>query len=116
MGAEEMGKISRKLRFGFAAMSVAFLVVMAISPVKDALLSWRSFKRQYARFADSRPERKVLLADFQPGVDQIWVPQLAVVDRCTTCHQGLSQPSLTDSSVPNVFRAHPAGPHSITEW
>jgi mono/diheme cytochrome c family protein len=116
MRAETMGQIPRTLRLAFAITSVTFLIVFAISPVKDALLAWRSFKRQYARFADSRPERRKLLADFQPGVDQIWVPKLAVVDRCTTCHQGITQPSLVDSQVPRVFRNHPATPHSVTEW
>ncbi len=116
MSAEEMGKVSYKLRLTFALMSVLFLLALAISPVKDTLLPWRSYKRQYARFADSRPEHKRLLADFQPGVDQIWVPQLGIVDRCETCHQGIAQPSLDDPAVAAVFRAHPPVPHPIAEW
>ena len=116
MSAEDMGKVPRKLRLAFALMSVLFLIVLAISPVKDTLLPWRSYKRQYARFADSRPEHKRLLADFQPGVDQIWLPQLGVVDRCGTCHQGMNQPSLDDPTVPAVFRAHPHIPHPIADW
>jgi mono/diheme cytochrome c family protein len=116
MSAEEMGKVSYRLRLAFAVMSVVFLIVMAISPVKDLLLPWRSYKRQYVHFANSRPEHKRLLADFQPGVDQIWVPQLDVVDRCETCHQGINQPSLSDASVPAVFRVHPRIPHSVSQW
>ena len=116
MSAEEMGRVPYKLRLVFAAMSVLFLVVLAISPVKDTLLPWRSYKRQYVRFANSRPEHKRLLADFQPGVDQIWMPQLDVVDRCITCHQGINQPSLDDPAVPAVFRTHPAVPHPILQW
>ncbi|MGB8474783.1 MAG: c-type cytochrome [Candidatus Acidiferrum sp.] len=116
MSAEDMGKVSYKLRLIFAVMSVLFLIVLAISPVKDALLPWRSYKRQYVRFANSRPEHKALLADFQPGVDQIWLPKLDVVDRCGTCHQGISQPSLDDATVPAVFRAHPKVPHPIAQW
>jgi mono/diheme cytochrome c family protein len=116
MSAEDMGKVSYKIRLAFASMSVLFLIVLAISPVKDMLLPWRVYKRQYVRFANSRPEHKRLLADFQPGVDQIWVPQLGVVDRCETCHQGIGQPSLDDSTVPAVFRVHSQVPHSITQW
>jgi cytochrome c2 len=116
MRAEEMGKVSRNLRLAFTATSVLLLVVLAISPAKDSFMAWRSFKRQYARFADTRPERKRLLADFQAGVDQIWVPKLDVVDRCTTCHQGIGQPSLADPGVPLVFRDHSTGPHSVTDW
>jgi mono/diheme cytochrome c family protein len=116
MSAEDMGKVSFKLRLAFAAMSVLFLIVLAISPVKDTLLPWRRYKRQYVSFANTRPEHKRLLADFQPGVDQIWVPQLDVVDRCETCHQGVNQPSLDDATVPAVFRVHPQIPHPVVQW
>lgn len=116
MSAEEMGKVPYKLRLVLALMSILMLIVLAISPVKDTLLPWRSYKRQYVRFANTRPEHKRLLADFQPGVDQIWVPQLGVVDRCETCHQGISQPTLDDATVPAVFRAHPQVPHPIASW
>jgi mono/diheme cytochrome c family protein len=116
MSAEDMGKAPYKLRLGFAIMSVLFLIVMGISPVKDTLLPWRSYKRQYFRFANSRPEHKRLLADFQPDVDQIWIPQLDVVDRCETCHQGISQPTLDDATVPAVFRVHPQIPHPVAKW
>ena len=116
MSAEDMGKVSYKLRLTFTVMSVLFLVALAISPVKDTLLPWRSFKRQFVRFANSRPEHKRLLADFQPGVDQIWLPQLDVVDRCETCHQGMTQPTLDEATVPAVFRVHPPVPHPVTQW
>src|SRR5437899_7430108 len=39
-----------------------------------------------------------------------------VVDRCTTCHQGITQSSLADKSVPQPFRAHPPIPHNMREW
>ena len=39
-----------------------------------------------------------------------------VVDRCTTCHQGITQPTLLDASVPQPFRAHPPIPHAVREW
>lgn len=116
MSAENMGKVPYKLRLVFATVSVLFLVALAISPVKDTLLPWRGYKRQYVRFASSRPEHKTLLADFQSGVDQIWVPRLDVVDRCETCHQGINQPSLTGASVPAVFRNHPPVPHPVARW
>jgi len=116
MSAEDMGKTPQKLRLAFALMSVLFLVALAISPAKDALLEWKRYERQYAKFADSRAERKQLLADIQPGVDQIWIPPLGVVDRCTTCHRGINEPSLNDPSVPVVFRSHSAVPHPVSQW
>ena len=68
--------------------SVLFLAVLAISPAKDLLREWKRYKRAYVRFAQSRPDTKRLLADFHPEIDQIWIPEMGVVDRCTTCHQG----------------------------
>jgi mono/diheme cytochrome c family protein len=116
MAAEEMGKVSQRMRFAFAVASVVFVAVLAISPVKDLRLEWKQYKRSYVRFAQTRPDTKRLLADFHPGVDQIWIPEMGVVDRCITCHQGITQPSLADANVPQPFRAHPAIPHHVRDW
>lgn len=113
---EDMGKVSRRLRWAFAVSSVVFLAVLAVSPVRDYLRSWKRYERDYVRFAQSQPDTKRLLADFRFGIDQIWIPQMQVVDRCTTCHQGITQPSLQDSSVPQPFRAHPPIPHRARDW
>ena len=113
---EEMGKVSRRLRWAFAVSSVVFLAVLAVSPVRNYLRSWKGYERDYVSFAQSRPDTKRLLADFQFEINQIWIPQMQVVDRCTTCHQGITQPSLQDSSVPQPFRAHPAIPHRVRDW
>jgi mono/diheme cytochrome c family protein len=116
MPAEEMGKVSRRLRLAFAVSSVVFVIVLAISPLKDLRREWKRYKREYARFAQTRPDTKRLLADFHPGIDQIWIPDMGVVDRCTTCHQGISQPTLVSASVPQPFRTHPPVPHQVQQW
>jgi len=117
MSAEEMGKISNRMRLVFAVSSVVFLAVLAISPVKDYRREWKQYKRSYLRYAQSRPDTKKLIADYRPDIDQIWLPALNnVVDRCTTCHQGITQASLSDSSVPQPFRSHPLIPHNVREW
>lgn len=116
MSAEEMGKASKRLRLAFALSSVVFLAALAVSPIKDSLREWRSYKRDYVRFAQGRPDSKRLLSDYQSGIDQIWIPELGVVDRCMTCHQGINQPSLLDATVPKVFRAHPLVPHRGNQW
>jgi mono/diheme cytochrome c family protein len=116
MTAEEMGRVSRRLRVSFAIASVAFVAVLAVSPVKDYFEEWKRHEKDYVRFAQTRPDTKHLLADFHSGIDQIWLPGMKVVDRCTTCHQGITQASLGDSSVPQPFRAHPFIPHAVKEW
>ncbi len=116
MTAEDMGKVPRGLRLGFAISSAVFVAVLAISPVKDLLSEWKQYKKEYVRLAQGRPDTKRLLADYHSDLDQIWVPDLNVVDRCVTCHQGITQPSLADQSVPQPFRAHPWIPHRVLDW
>lgn len=116
MSAENMGQVSRRLRVAFAIAALVFVAALAISPVKDLLREWKQYKRSYVNFANTRPDTKRLLADYHPDIDQIWIPEMGVVDRCTTCHQGITQPSLMDASVPQPFRAHPPIPHRVREW
>jgi len=116
MPGEDMGKVTSRMRFLFALASVVFVALLAISPVKDLRREWKVYKRDYTRFAQTRPDTKRLLADYHPGIDQIWIPEMNVVDRCTTCHQGLMQPSLADASVPQPFRSHPPIPHHVKDW
>jgi mono/diheme cytochrome c family protein len=116
MPAEQMGQVSRRLRLTFTVASVVFLLALAISPVRDFLKEWKRYKRSYVRFAQTRPDTKRLLADYRPQINQIWLPDLGVVDRCTTCHQGITEASLLDPSVPQPFRAHPPIPHPVLQW
>jgi mono/diheme cytochrome c family protein len=116
MAAEEMGKLTDRTRLIFAVSSVVFLAVLAISPFKDFRREWKQYKRSYLRFAQGRPDTKKLLADYHPDIDQIWLPGMNVVDRCTTCHQGITQSSLTDKAVPQPFRTHPPIPHNVRDW
>src|SRR2546428_637220 len=111
-----MGKVSRRMRFWFALTSIVFVAVPAGSPVKDLRQEWKQYKRGYVRYAQSRPDTKLLLADYRPSLDQIWIPEMNVVDRCTACHQGITQPSLADTNVPQPYRAHPPIPHNVREW
>src|SRR5215471_4071719 len=116
MAPEDMGRVSRRMRYLFALVSVVFVAVLAVSPIKDLRQQWKRYKRAYVRYAQTRPDTKRLLADYRTDLDQIWIPEMNVVDRCTTCHQGITQPSLADPSVPQPFRAHPAIPHRVKEW
>ena len=113
---EEMGKVTRGFRWAFAASSVVFLAVLAISPAREYLRSWKRYERDYVRFAQTRPDTKRLLADSRFEISQIWIPKMEVVDRCITCHQGITEASLQDSSVPQPFRAHPPIPHQVRDW
>jgi mono/diheme cytochrome c family protein len=116
MSAEDMGKLTTRTRLIFAVSSVLFLAVLAISPFKDYRREWKQYKRSYVKFAQTRPDTKKLLADYSFSIDQIWLPGMNVIDRCTSCHQGITQASLADGAVPQPFRAHPPIPHNVRDW
>jgi mono/diheme cytochrome c family protein len=116
MPAEEMGKLSERLRLTFAISTVVCVLVLAISPVKDFRAEWKQYKRSFVKYAQGRPDTKRLLADYSPNIDQVWLPGMYVTDRCTTCHQGIAQSTLADPSVPQPFRAHPPIPHNVRDW
>ena len=116
MPAEDMGKLSYRIRLTFAVTTVIFVLVLAISPIKDYRAEWKHYKRAFVKYAQGRPDTKKLLADYSPDIDQVWLPGMNVVDRCTTCHQGITQTSLADPSVPQPFRGHPPIPHQVRDW
>lgn len=110
----------RSLLFGdsarsFGTVSALLLVLLAVAPAKNHFSQWRHYQKQYLRFASTRAEGATLQKHFVSGVQQVWIPEQQVTDRCITCHVGLKEASLADG-VPQPFRRHPVIPHSLTEF
>jgi mono/diheme cytochrome c family protein len=99
----------------FGIVSVILLLLLTIAPAKDYFSEWHGYQRQYLRFIKNRGDAVTLRRHFEGGIQQIWIPQLGVVDRCQTCHVGLTEASLADAKE-QPFRAHPAMPHKLTEF
>jgi mono/diheme cytochrome c family protein len=99
----------------FGTLSVVLLVLLAVVPAKDHFREWLRYQNEYRRLIRNRSDGVSLARRFQGGVQQIWLPELGVVDRCATCHVGLKEASLAGvGSQP--FRPHPPIPHAITEF
>jgi cytochrome c1 len=99
----------------FGSASLILLVLLAIAPAKNYLNQWHRYQKQYLHLIRGRADAVTLERHFEPGIQQIWLPEQQVTDRCTTCHLGLKEVSLVD--VSNVaFRKHPVIPHSLTEF
>ena len=99
----------------FGVVSIVFLASMAIAPAKNFFSEWRHYQHGYLSLIRNRSEANTLQRHFQGGIQQIWLPELGVVDRCTSCHVGLKEASLTDvASQP--FRKHPAIPHNLDQF
>jgi mono/diheme cytochrome c family protein len=106
-----LGSVTRR----FAAASVLLAVAAAIAPARDYFRDWRQYQREYLRLVHGRPDAAQLESRSPKGIQQIWIPELQVVDRCTTCHVALKETNIADISL-QPFRKHPAMPHSLTEF
>jgi mono/diheme cytochrome c family protein len=96
----------------FGVVSLGLLLALAIAPAKEHFSQWHSYQRHYLALIHDRGDAVSLRRRFQPGIHQIWLPELGVVDRCTTCHLGLNEASLGDVKE-QPFRKHPVVPHSL---
>jgi len=96
----------------FGVVSVILLLALAIAPAKEHFSQWHSYQRKYLRLIHDRGDAISLQKRFVPGIHQIWLPELGVVDRCTTCHLGLKEGTLSDVAQ-QPFRKHPVVPHPL---
>ena len=95
----------------FAVVAVLFLLVLAVSPLKDYLREWKWYQMKYNALIAGLPQR------VQPAridLRQIWVQKFDRVDRCETCHLGLKEPAL--KNAPEPFTTHPHIHHDIEEF
>src|SRR5579859_1409918 len=99
----------------FGVVSLIFLASMAVAPAKNFFSEWRHYQHGYVRLIRNRSEANTLQRHFEGGIHQIWLPELSVVDRCTSCHVGLKEASLTDVAT-QPYRKHPAIPHNLDQF
>ena len=120
MSARQKIAAVRQFLFGdsaraFGTLSLALFLLLTIVPAKDYFRQWRGYQGQYVRLIRGRGDAATLNRRFQGGLQQIWLPELGVVDRCTTCHTALREASLVDVKA-QPFRPHPPIPHKLTEF
>ncbi len=100
-----------KFRIAFAAASLSFFVVLAISPLKDYFQEWKGYQSHYNELVRTLPQR---VEPVEPGIKQIWSEKLNVVDRCETCHLGIANGALARAIQP--YRAHPRIYHDVESF
>ncbi|HJW14843.1 MAG TPA: c-type cytochrome [Thermoanaerobaculia bacterium] len=98
----------------FAATSVLFLAVLAVSPAKSALSSYRSVQRQYRKLGMARARSLKDARDYERrpiAIQQVWLRDFeGRVDRCTTCHLGVADTLMKGTAEP--LRAHVQTAHT----
>ena len=97
-------KISLKELIFFLIVSLLTLLISLIVIAREETPEWKDYQSE---FKDIVAENfgNVDLSDIPDGIQQIWVEDLDRVDRCITCHQGISWKGL--ESVDNPWKTHP---------
>jgi len=85
--------------------AVAVLAITAVLLAGEVYPPYRPYQTEFRQLVDERfgPERA---AATPTGIQQIWLPESDRVDRCTTCHLGVTWEGLEDAPMP--FSTHPA--------
>jgi mono/diheme cytochrome c family protein len=99
----------------FGVVSLLLLIALAIAPAKNHFSEWRHYQKAYLKMIRGRGDAVTLQRHFQGDLQQIWLPELGVVDRCTTCHVAQKETTLVDVST-QPFRKHPNIPHSVDQF
>ncbi len=98
----------------FALTSIAFLVVLAVSPAKNALRPYRAIQRRFREIGVTRAKGAKQAREYASlpvAIHQIWLPAFENrVDRCTTCHLGVADTNM--KGAPEPFRFHSWTPHT----
>lgn len=106
------------LRRLFAASSVLFLIVLAVSPAKNALSPYRSLQKRYRTLGASRARSQKAARDYESRpveIRQLWLRDLDNrVDRCVTCHLGVADPVMENAPAP--FGLHPRVAHAPADF
>lgn len=90
----------RTARVLFLSLTVALVAIFAYAMWIDTAREWKRYQRQFARSLKGE-ERKAA----PNGIQQIMIPGLDRIDRCTTCHVAIDKPQLALADQP--FTAHP---------
>ena len=99
----------------FGTLSIVLVLCLAVVPAKHHFREWSQYQDRYLRLINHRGDAATLHRRFQGGLQQTWLPDLAVVDRCATCHVAMKETSLADVST-QPFRPHPTIPHTLNEF
>jgi cytochrome c1 len=99
----------------FGWTSLVLLLLLAVAPAKNFFADWLRYQRGYVRLISRRSDAVTLRRHFEPGIQQIWLPEMGVTDRCTTCHSAMKETSLADIAI-QPYRPHPSVPHKPEEF
>lgn len=105
--------MERRLQQLFFVLSLLALVLIVAAAWQANTPSWKTYQHKFLQLeAQGEPNAaaKAAVLSTPPQVHQTLLPGLQRVDRCTTCHLGVEDPTMKDA--PEPYRYHAGlGPH-----
>lgn len=98
----------RKFYGAFTALGLLVGGLVIVAYYKDQNRGWKVYQRQYIKEEMRRattPQERELAAETPVQIHQVILPQLNRVDRCTTCHLAVDDPSF--AGYPQPLAYHP---------
>ncbi len=113
--------MSLRALFGLSSLLLALLTLATF--VDEFTASWADHQREYNTLLAEKatdPALKKELVSRWPVFEQIYNPELGVVDRCILCHRGIDNPDMKNASQPhrshpgNLLESHPQQKYGCT--
>lgn len=105
--------MERRLQQIFFGLSVLALVLILAAAYKSNTPSWKTYQHNFMQLeAQGEPNAvtKAAVLSTPPAIHQVMLTGLQRVDRCTTCHLGVEDPTM--ANAPEPFTYHQGlGPH-----
>jgi len=98
--------VSLRFHVLFACLALAFLLILSWVLLREGTAEWRTTQARFTKLeATVKNPHQLAQAAQAGGLHQIWLEDLGRVDRCTTCHLGIDDPSFVAAPLP--FTTHP---------
>ena len=91
-------------------LSLVFFGLVVAAVVREERSEWRPIQLRFRDVLEQHGQVRAARA-FNPGVRQIWLPELGRVDRCVTCHLGYEWEGTLPASLGVPLAPHPALPY-----
>ena len=110
--------MGRRLPQIFFTLSLLSLVLLVTAVWKASTPAWKNYQRTFLQLeAQGEPNAvtKAAVLATPLAIHQVLLPGLQRVDRCTTCHLGVDDPTM--KNAPEPFRYHAGlGPHVASKF
>jgi hypothetical protein len=92
----------------FAVFSTLSLLTLIWTGIREAAPEWKRYQNAYYALLEQKLEAQGTKNFRRPPltIQQVWLPEIGRVDRCTTCHMGAENKELF-ADAPQPFAAHP---------